>query len=145
MEGRDWGPISDAEFERQSAAAETRSRKRRALGRYAVDAWYDRESGRIAVQLANGCYFEFPSELAQGLRGADPEVLEQVEVSPAGLGLSWEAIDVDLAVDGLLHGVFGNRQWMREMGRLGGRSRSEAKVRAARKNGLKGGRPRKSS
>ncbi|MHB8141548.1 MAG: hypothetical protein ACYDHD_09945 [Vulcanimicrobiaceae bacterium] len=38
---------------------------------------------------------------------------------------------------------FGNRRWMSELGKIGGRSRSDAKTRAARTNGRKSGRPRK--
>jgi hypothetical protein len=34
-------------------------------------------------------------------------------------------------------------EWMAAIGRIGGQSRSAAKTRAARENGLKGGRPRK--
>jgi hypothetical protein len=47
-------------------------------------------------------------------------------------------------VPALLQGVFGSKNWMaRQLGANGGRSRTDAKVAAARENGLKGGRPRK--
>jgi hypothetical protein len=39
--------------------------------------------------------------------------------------------------------VFGTEAWMRELGRAGGRSTSDAKAAAARENGRRGGRPRK--
>jgi hypothetical protein len=85
--------------------------------------------------------------VAQGLRGASPAVLAQVEVLAGGRALRWEALDVDLGVAPLLQGIFGTAAWMRElrseMGRAGGRASSPAKASAARENGRKGGRPRK--
>jgi hypothetical protein len=98
----------------------------------------------VVVELTNGAFFGFPAHLGQGLRGASPEDLAEVEVSPSGEALHWERLDVDLRVPALLHGVFGTKAWMRELGRAGGRVRSKAKTRAARLNGAKGGRPRKS-
>jgi hypothetical protein len=40
-------------------------------------------------------------------------------------------------------GIYGNKRWMAEIGRSGGSVESAAKKRAARVNGLKGGRPRR--
>jgi hypothetical protein len=61
-----------------------------------------------------------------------------------GFNLHWPALDVDLFVPALLAGVFGTRAWMaRELARVGGQARSAAKTKAARANGAKGGRPRK--
>ena len=113
----------------------------------AASASYDRESGRVRIELTSGCAFEFPAALAQGLAGAAPDDLAQVEVYPGGEGLRWERLDADLSVPGLLAGVFGGEGWMRqmgrEMGRRGGSARTESKARAARENGKRGGRPRK--
>ncbi|HEX5726291.1 MAG TPA: DUF2442 domain-containing protein [Longimicrobiaceae bacterium] len=111
----------------------------------AVSARYDPETGRIEVELRNGCLFAFPAHLAQGLGGATPEQLAKVEVLPTGYGLHWEELDADLSVPGLMQGVFGTAAWMRELGQAGGRVRSPAKAAAARENGRKGGRPRKRS
>jgi len=95
------------------------------------------------VDLANGCAFTFPVDFVEGLHDADPKQLEEVEVSSAGFSLHWESLDVDFTVAGLMRGIFGTRRWMAELGRMGGSATSEAKARAARRNGLKGGRPRK--
>jgi hypothetical protein len=59
-------------------------------------------------------------------------------------GLHWESLDVDLGVPELIAGVFGTKAWMTELGRLGGQVKSVAKEKAARENGKRGGRPRKS-
>jgi hypothetical protein len=89
----------------------------------------------------------FPAELAEGLRGAAPRHLAEVKVVLDGDGLRWEGLDADLLVRELGRGVFGTRGWMSELaselGRRGGRVRSEAKTAAARRNGQMGGRPRK--
>lgn len=107
----------------------------------AASARYDARTDRIIVELTNGCQFVFPPGLGQGLAGAPCEALAKVEVSPAGAGLHWEDLDVDLSVPNLAFGIFGTRAWMRELGRRGGLRRSRAKTRASRENGLKGGRP----
>jgi len=49
-----------------------------------------------------------------------------------------------LYLPALLEGVFGSPRWMAGLlGKSGGLARTAAKVAAARKNGSKGGRPRK--
>ena len=107
----------------------------------AASARYDAETERIIVELTNGCRFVFPPELVQGLAGAPSGALAKVTVTPAGWGLHWEDLDVDLSVPNLALGIFGTRAWMQELGRRGGLRRSQAKARASRKNGQKGGRP----
>lgn len=109
----------------------------------AVDAYYDRDAERIVVELATGVTVLFPPELLQGLGGASPEDLAEMELSPYGTSLHWEGLDADFSVDGLISGVFGTRVWMADLGRRGGKATSEAKAAAARANGMKGGRPRK--
>ncbi len=109
----------------------------------AARAFYDRESGKITINLTNGSTFSFPPELAQGLAGASPEELALVEITPSGEGLHWETLDADFSVPALLAGIFGTKKWMAEMGKKGGQSTSSAKAAAARENGRKGGRPRK--
>ena len=108
----------------------------------AVAAKYDPRKKLIVIQLTNGANFSFPPHLAQGLQGAKPAELKIIELSPQGTGLHWPKLDVDLAVTGLLSGVFGSRHWTREQAARAGRTKSEAKTLAARVNGAKGGRPK---
>ena len=83
---------------------------------------------------------------AEGLAGASPEHLADIEISPAGLGLHWPRLDADLYVPALLQGMFGSKSWMaRELGAEGGRARTVAKIAASRANGRKGGRPKKAA
>lgn len=95
----------------------------------------------MIVELTNGCTFAFPPRLAQGLEAATEEQLAQVEMLGVGHGLHREALDADLSIPGLLAGLFGTRAYM---ARHAGQATSPAKAAAARANGAKGGRPRKS-
>ena len=128
-----------AEAERRgtrSMSTEPRARKAR----------YDRKTGRVVVDLANGCSFAFPARKAQGLERASDAELAQVEVLGLGLGLHWERLDVDLSVPGLLAGLFGTKAYTdRQRAARAGSATSAAKAAAARRNGAKGGRPRKAA
>lgn len=123
-------------------AAEAKARGREALANEprAVAARYDQRNDRIVVDLANGATFAFPPRLGQGLDRATPEQLAKVAIIGAGFGLHWEELDVDLSLPGLLNGVFGTARWMAAQA---GKASSPAKAAAARENGRKGGRPRK--
>jgi hypothetical protein len=103
---------------------------------------YDGRLGRVIVELTNGCTFAFPPKLAQGLEGANEEQLSQVEILGAGSGLHWEALDADLSIPDLLAGLFGTKAYLAQQA---GRATSLAKAAAARANGIKGGRPRRSA
>jgi Protein of unknown function (DUF2442) len=108
----------------------------------ATKARYDRRRDSIVVALSNGCSFAFPPRLGQGLETATEDQLAEVTILGAGYGLHWEALDVDLSIQGLLAGIFGTRA---HMARLAGRVTTPAKAKAARTNGAKGGRPPKVS
>lgn len=97
----------------------------------------------IIVRMTSGAMIAFPPDIMQGLRGAIPSHLADVTIHAAGTVLHWEVLDVQFELTALLTGLFGTRAWMRELGRRGGRVTSEAKARAARENGRRGGRPRK--
>jgi hypothetical protein len=110
----------------------------------AKHARYDRKTGRVLVELTNGCSFAFPARRAQRLEDAGDEELAQVTILGLGLGLHWERLDVDLSVPCLLAGLFGTKAWLdRERAARAGSARSAAKAAAARLNGARGGRPRK--
>ncbi|KUR74918.1 DUF2442 domain-containing protein [Novosphingobium sp. FSW06-99] len=124
------------------AAAEERGRIAAQTEPRAASARYDRRRGRMVIALTNGCSFTFPVRLAQGLEQASDEQIAAFEILGGGYGLHWESLDVDLSIPGLLAGLFGTRS---HMARHAGQARSPAKAAAARANGAKGGRPRKSA
>lgn len=137
--------LTDAEFNAQFEAAAARGREKLRTEPRAVAARYDQETGRVVVEFANGCTHIFPARLAQELDGADDDELADVVVDGAGFNLHWPALDADLYVPALVAGVFGTRDRMtQEWARMVGSAAKPAKAAAARANGAKGGRPRKS-
>lgn len=132
--------LTDAEFE----AAEARGREMLETEPRATSVRYDRKTGRVVIDLVNGCTYAFPAKLVQDLQGASHDDLADVEVEGLGFDLHWPALDADLYVPALVAGIFGTREWMaKELARIAGQSKSPAKAAAARANGSKGGRPRK--
>ncbi|MEP6517229.1 DUF2442 domain-containing protein [Microcoleus vaginatus] len=104
---------------------------------------YNQSEDLIVIKLKNGAIFCFPPKLAQGLEGASPEQLADVWLPPSGSSVHWESLDVDFGIPELVAGIFGTKSWMAELGRKGGQAISSSKSAAARKNGKKGGRPKK--
>jgi hypothetical protein len=134
--------LSDA----QLARAKTAGSKMLATEPRASAARYDRDSGRMVVDLLNGCAYVFPTRLVEDLQGASAGDLAGVEVDGLGFNLHWPALDVDLYVPALVAGIFGTRAWMtRELARVAGQAKSPAKAATSRSNGAKGGRPRKTA
>jgi hypothetical protein len=137
--------LTDQQILSQIPAARRRERRARATEARAVSARYDPRAKSLAIELTNGSSLRLPIKLIPWLRNVPANQLGEVEVDPSGEGLHWESLDVDLSVPGLLQEIFGTVSWMRQLASHGGRSRSPAKVRAAKSNGAKGGRPRGSS
>ncbi len=132
--------LTKREFDRAVA----RGQQRLLTEPQASSARYDRRTGRVLVELTNGCSFMFPARSLQGMAGATDAELADIEIMGLGYGLHWPALDADFTVPGLLMGVFGTRAWMAsELARRAGQTTSKAKAAAARANGRKGGRPRK--
>lgn len=135
---------TDPQQETRFDAAEARGRELMETAMRAAEARYDRATGRVMIDLTNGCAYAFPAQLVQDLNGATDDQLSGVEVDGLGFNLHWPALDADLYVPALVSGVFGTRAWMtRELARRAGQATSPAKAAAARVNGAKGGRPRK--
>jgi hypothetical protein len=109
----------------------------------AVAAKYRAKDDAIVVKLATGVELAIPRKLMQGLENATARQLGKVEIDDFGSLLHWESLDVDHYVPGLIDGEFGTRKWMSEAGKIGGLARTDAKRAAARKNGRKGGRPKR--
>lgn len=116
----------------------------RLSGPRAESAHYDLARNRIVICLFGGVEIAFLPGDAQGLENAKPSELQEIELTPAGLGLHFPKLDADIYVPSLLEGMLGSEKWMaRRMGSLGGKARSVDKAKAARANGKLGGRPRK--
>jgi hypothetical protein len=110
----------------------------------AVAAHYDRRSERVVIRLSSGLEVGFSPHDAQGLENAKAAQLEEIEISPSGFGIHFPKLDADLYLPALLEGFLGSRKWMAaRLGAVGGKSRSDAKRFAAKRNGKLGGRPKK--
>ena len=108
-----------------------------------VSVRYQRSTRRVLLELVSGMQLSVPVDRVQGLSEASASQLSEIEVSPSGLALHWPQLDADVYVPGLLQGALGSKKWMASlMGRVGGKSTSDAKRTAARQNGRLGGRPR---
>jgi hypothetical protein len=103
---------------------------------------YDHQRNLMVFYFTNGAQFAVPPDLIQGLQGATVEQLNDVWVDRAGLSVHWPSLDADFSILSLVQGIFGTKAWMAEIGRQGGKQTSEAKRRASRENGQKGGRPK---
>lgn len=132
---------SEEEIRHQFKAATRRAAEADQVEPRAIRARFDKKTSRIVLELTTGVVVTFPPALLQGLGNASQEDLAHVVVSPHGTAIHWERLDADFSVPGLLAGIFGTRTWMAALGGKGGRVTSEAKAKAARINGHRGGRP----
>ena len=107
-----------------------------------VKAQYDADEDLVSLWFADELRISIPRKQLQGLDRANRTQLSKIEIVGQGTGLHWPLLDADHYVLGLLEHRFGTKQWMNEIGRRGGLAKSKAKSKAARRNGLKGGRPR---
>jgi hypothetical protein len=123
--------LTEAEF----LAAEERGRIAEETEARAISARYDRQSGRIIVELKRNCTFTVPARSLQGLVNATEDEIAEVEVLGLGYGLHWESLNEDHAVPALVAGIFGNRRYMAAF---------DSRI-AAEAEATKGGRPRKAS
>jgi len=134
--------ISNQDFD----AATQRGAQLQARHALARTVRFDKRRKRLVVWLDSGVELAFAPQLAQGLEAAQAADLEVVQISPSGLGLHFPALDADVYLPALLDGLLGSRRWIAaQNGRAGGQSQSAAKAQAARLNGARGGRPKKSA
>jgi hypothetical protein len=135
--------MGEAVDDRLSTAAAA-GKARRVRGELAAGVRYDARTARLQIELTSGVGVSIPVSKIEGLAGTSASVIRSVRIDGGGYGLYWPSLDLDLAVPDLVAGCFGSRTWMSALARQGGRVSSPAKRRAARANGKKGGRPRKS-
>jgi hypothetical protein len=133
--------LSDHEILERIPDARAREEGDRASGLRATAAFYDSISDLIVIETTRGIRFGFPRRVIAELRKASKEQLARLTLSPSGAGLHWDALDVQLSGPGLLIDALGPGAAARELARRGGKVTSKAKADAARRNGIKGGRP----
>lgn len=109
----------------------------------ATNVFYNNYTRKVVVILEDGVELNIPVHLIQGLGKATTEQLTEVKIIGKGIAIRWDALNVDLGTNSLLHRIYGNPNWMKELASKGGRVKSAAKSATARANGKKGGRPQK--
>jgi hypothetical protein len=129
----------------QIDSAIARARQFEANDLRVIRVGYEAKEDLVGLYFADGLRVSIPRKQLQGLEGAKQSQLSKIEIVGSGTGLHWPLLDVDHYVLGLLQHRFGTKRWMNEIGRRGGLVKSAAKAKAAKRNGLKGGRPRLSS
>lgn len=132
----------DSDFERQNEAAVRQAREADRIEPRATSIRYDPQQGLVLVELRSGFVFGFPPERVLGLEGVSAKGLSDVRISPSGDGLHWDVLGIDASLTGIIADALNLREWAP---RVMGQARSEAKARAARLNGIKGGRPKRTT
>jgi hypothetical protein len=133
---------SQSRFHRKNERARREARNADRVEPRAVDIAFDSSLDLILVRLQGGSVFGFQPKAVAGLDGGTADQLANVRISPTGDGLHWEDLDVDASLTGIVVEALNLREWAP---RLMGQVRSEAKAKAARENGMRGGRPSGSS
>jgi hypothetical protein len=97
----------------------------------------------VIVEMSSGLFFGIPRKLMPELQSATDRQMALVKVDDLGSGLIWNDLDVQISVIGIILEALGEQVIKAAAGRASGMVVTEAKAAAARRNGAKGGRPRK--
>lgn len=103
---------------------------------------YNASRDALHLTLSSGITLSIPRSQIGELTNATRVQLAALYPGFGGEAISLDALDVDISVAGLLDELFG-RTIRVDLGRRAGKVTTLAKARAARKNGRKGGRPKK--
>lgn len=123
--------------------AVTAGRRARANHLHAVSVRYIEERDGIEVVLEKGAVLFMPRTEIKEFASVAPAEMNGVRLSPRGAAIELEAADVDIDVGGLVADLVPARELASALARHGRKSTSEEQAEAARRNGMKGGRPKK--
>ncbi len=132
--------ITKREWEEATRRGEEQAKKPTAL----IAAELNEETKSIRLRFRAGIELAIPIKAIDEIAKAPMTALRDVKASPMGDGLVFSTFGEAIYVPGLLRDLFGDA-FAGALGKIGGRARSAAKTTAARQNGRKGGRPRKTA
>ena len=136
--------MSDAEFERQFAAATRRGEERLRNQPLATSVKYDTARG-VMIQLNNDCLVCVPLSLLPELRGAAIKDLRRVEIMGVGQAIEWPSLDQQFDVLQLLADAVGAKSEVPapEQPQRRRRGNAKSKVTTSRSDGITSRQPRK--
>lgn len=103
---------------------------------------FDPKTRILSIRANDGSRIDFPVSRIKELQHASDSDIGRAYITKEGDAIHWDELDAHYTVAGLAANIFGTKEWMQELAKMGGRKTSAAKAEAARMNGLKGGRPR---
>ncbi len=138
-------PYSMAQLRQMTLESRRKAKHRTKRLPRAVSVACEPKSG-VTISMEDGCRVFIPMSEFHELRGASDGELRDVILRFNGLSIEWPRLDMTFAICERVAELFGLRVLVKdEFGRRGGQSTSPAKAAAARANGRKGGRPRKTT
>lgn len=120
-------------------------RRRRAIRLHAVSASYLPAEDMVEIVLDQGIILRYPRSGIIEFANLPAAMMHALSISPRGSALQLDEADVHLDVHGLVRSLLSPADLAKELARHGRRTTSERQAEAARNNGRKGGRPRKSA
>lgn len=103
---------------------------------------FDPKTRILSIRSNDGSRIDFPVSRIKELQHASDKNIGRAYITKEGDAIHWDELDAHYTVAGLAANIFGTKEWMHELAKMGGLKTSPAKAEAARMNGLKGGRPR---
>jgi hypothetical protein len=135
-------PLTDAAYKAATAAGRLAENALTAVVRAWVRPLRAGSSMALSLELRNGAIVTVPVKSLSELAAQPIKELAKVKVDAFGEGLLWPSLDIAISAPGLLEDFFGYAT-RAKIARAGGRARTPAKISTARKNGRKGGRPKR--
>ncbi len=133
--------FNDKEIDEQIARGNELYDKTIADKPVATSVIFNPETRVLSIRSDDGSRIDFPVSRIKELRNASDKAIRSGYITKAGDAIHWDVLDAHYTIAGLAANIFGTKEWMRELAKLGGSKTSPAKSTAARLNGLKGGRP----
>ena len=131
-------PISKEEF--ACIVRETKERDR--TEPRIVRTTYDNRSRLLHLEMRNAAGADIPVDLFPEIASATPEQIAACRIRENGASLHWDELDVQMTTIAILQVAF-KFTTVSSNARRAGAARTHAKAAAARRNGAKGGRPKK--